>query len=98
MVQETKSEFHKKISAQLGEIEGKIAQIDVENLQSRDRSDFAEELEDLRIKLNEAEAELNALLRSSKNIWQKRRFKLEELVYDLNKTVDDALKTAQLSG
>lgn len=99
MVQEIKSEFYKKINAQLIEIEDKITQIDLEIRQTGMEvgTAFAEELEILRFKLNEAKSKLNILSRSSKSVWQKLRSDLEEVVYDLNKAVDKALETAQSS-
>lgn len=93
MVQETKSEFQDKISAQLLEIEEKISDINSamreRGLEGRPVS--AEELAGLKDRLAEARAKLNDISNSSEHVWQDLRFDLEEVVYELNQAVDEAL-------
>lgn len=92
MVQETKSEFHDKIRAQLLEIEEKISGMDSAIRESGINGEpvSAKELAELQARLNEAQTKLNALSNSSEHVWQDLRFDLEEVVYNLSKAVDKA--------
>lgn len=97
MVQETKSEFHEKISAQLLEIEEKISDINsaIRERGLEGRPVSAEELAGLKDRLAEAQTKLNDLSNSSEHVWQDLRFDLEEVVYDLNQAMDEALGLSQ---